>query len=550
MRKKIKNVRLPLDYQEEDMRAAAARILKLSADEFGEISVIREAVDARRNSVHFNVTLSIELSEDALIKNNPQVASLEEPAPWNPVSGESALPTPPIIVGSGPAGLFAALLLARYGYRPILIEQGEDVDRRVSKVNRFWREGVLDARSNTQFGEGGAGTFSDGKLTTRSGDRRVGQVLEVFVSHGASPAIRYKKKPHVGTDGIRKVVKGIRQEILDAGGEIYFNAQLTDMIINNAHLESIIINNCLKVACSLVVLAVGNSARKTYRLLQANGVSIAPKSFAIGLRTEHPQAWADLTQYGDYAGHPRLGAADYHLTFQDEHNHRGVYTFCMCPGGLVVASSSEPGQVVTNGMSYSNRDSGIANSALVVTVNPADWEYSALGGIELQEQLERRAYQMGQGGYKAPAQMMTDFIARQPGSSLQESIATYRPGVTPCDLWQLLPHSWCSSLVRAMSCWNKRMPGFVHPQAVLTAAETRTSAPVRILRTAAMHSVNVDNLYPIGEGAGYAGGIISSAVDGLKAAETIIGGYKPPGQALHLEHESLYPARRLQDQDG
>ncbi len=299
--------------------------------------------------------------------------------------------------------------------------------------------------------------------------------------------------------------------------------------------------------CSLLVLAVGNSARDTYRLLHQRGVSITPKSFAIGLRTEHPQAWVDSTQYGKYAGHPRLGSADYQLTFQDEQNQRGVYTFCMCPGGLVVASASAAEQVVTNGMSYSGRDSGIANAALVVTVNPGDWDHTALGGMYLQEQLENRAYRMGQGSYKAPAQMMTDFISRQPSNTLQGSIATYRPGVTPSDLWQLLPPSWCSSLTKAMLSWNKKMPGFIHPRAVLTAVETRTSAPLRILRNGAMHSVDIDNLYPVGEGAGYAGGIISSAVDGLKAAETIIARYSPPEQAHLLQHQSLCPARNLQD---
>lgn len=547
MKVKIKNIKMPLDYRPEDLSTAAARILKLPPKKLGEVWLIREAVDARRQEVYFNVTLGVALKEGALVRESPQVASWEEPLQWYAVPGESRLVTPPIIVGAGPAGLFAALLLARHGYRPIVIEQGQDVDRRVGKVNRFWREGILDERSNTQFGEGGAGTFSDGKLTTRSGDRRVGQVLEVFISHGASASIRYEKKPHVGTDGIRKVVKGIRQQILDLGGEIYFEAQLTDIIINNTEIESIIINNELQVACSLLILAVGNSARKTYRLLEQRGVSIIPKSFAIGLRAEHPQTWVDAMQYGAKAGHPRLGSADYHLTYQDEHNQRGVYSFCMCPGGYVVASASAPEQVVTNGMSYRGRDSGIANSALVVTVNPSDWDHTVLGGVVLQENLENKAYRLGKGGYRAPAQMMTDFMIKQASQSLQGSVATYQPGMTPGNLWHLLPHSWCASLVRAVSSWNKRMPGFLHPEAVLTAVETRTSAPLRIQRNSALHSVNVDNLYPIGEGAGYAGGIVSSAVDGLKAAESIIGAYRCPEQTMLLQHQSLCSARLLQD---
>lgn len=550
MKIKIKNIKMPLNYRPEDLPAAAAKILKLPPKKLGEVWLIREAVDARRQEVYFNITVGVSLEKGVLVREHPQVVPWEEPLQWYPVPGASRLASSPIIVGAGPAGLFAALLLARHGYRPIVIEQGQDIDRRVGRVNRFWRDGILDERSNTQFGEGGAGTFSDGKLTTRSGDRRVGQVLEVFISHGASASIRYEKKPHVGTDGIRKVVKGIRQEILDLGGDIYFGAQLTDIIINNTEIESIVINHELQVSCSVLILAVGNSARKTYRLLQQRGVSIIPKSFAIGLRAEHPQAWVDAIQYGAMAGHPRLGAADYHLTYQDEHNQRGVYTFCMCPGGYVVASASEPEQVVTNGMSYRGRDSGIANSALVVTVNPSDWDHTVLGGMVMQEDLENQAYRLGNGGYRAPAQMMTDFIAGQASQSLQGSVATYQPGLTPSNLWHLLPHSWCASLVRAVSSWNRRMPGFIHPEAVLTAVETRTSAPLRISRDAAMHSVNIDNLYPIGEGAGYAGGIISSAVDGIKAAESIIGYYQCPEQAMALQHQSLSSARLLQDHHG
>lgn len=549
-RVKIKNVKMPLDYRQPELYREAAKILKLSPDNLGQVRLIREAVDARRKEVHFNVTLEVLLPEGTIIPDHPQIAPLEEPVEWRPVQGQTLLSSPPIIVGAGPAGLFAALLLSRYGYRPIVIEQGQDVGRRINTVERFWKDGVLDERCNTQYGEGGAGTFSDGKLTTRSGDRRIGQILDVFVAHGAEPSIRYQKRPHVGTDGIRKVVKGMRAEILKHGGEIYFDAQLTDISINNGQIKSIVINNSLEIPCSLLVLAVGNSARKTYRLLNIRGVSMIPKSFAIGLRVEHPQSFIDSIQYGDYAGHPRLGAADYHLTYQDDKSQRGVYTFCMCPGGFVIASASSPGQVVTNGMSYTARDSGIANSALVVTVNPGDWENTALGGIGLQESLEEQAYRLGGGGYRAPAQMLTDFMEQESSRALQGSLATYKPGLTPGNLWQLLPHTWCRSLVKAISFWNKRMPGFLHPQAVLTGVETRTSAPLRILRNASLQSVNVANLYPCGEGAGYAGGIMSSAADGLKAAEAIIQDHRPPLEALTLEHESLCPARGLQDLTG
>jgi len=547
MRVKIKNLKMPLDYQKEDLYRAAARILKLPWDNLEHVRLIREAVDARRKEVHFNVTLEVLIPEGANIPEHPDVIPRQEEAEEQLVTGEALLNSPPIIVGAGPAGLFAALLLARYGYHPIVIEQGQDVKRRMAKVKKFWQDGVLDERSNTQFGEGGAGTFSDGKLTTRSGDRRVAQVLDVFVAHGAKPSILYQKKPHIGTDGIQKVVKGIRGEILRLGGEIYFDAQMTDININNGHIKSIVINNSLEVPCSLLVLAVGNSARKTFRLLNNKGVSMVPKSFAIGLRVEHPQSLIDTIQYGDYAGHPRLGAADYHLTYKDDKTQRGVYTFCMCPGGYVIASSSSPRQVVTNGMSYSARDSGIANSALVVTVNPGDWDCTTLGGMVLQQNLEEQAYRLGGGGYRAPAQKLTDFINQETSGSLAGSLATYQPGLTASNLWKLLPHIWCHSLVQAISFWNKRMPGFLHPQAVLTGVETRTSAPLRILRNSTLQSVNILNLYPCGEGAGYAGGIMSSAVDGLKVAETIIRNYKPPLKAMTLEHESLCPARELQD---
>lgn len=536
---RVRGLRMPLEHQEQDLVSAAARKLRITTEQIINLTRIKKSVDARKkNEVHFAYTVDVELDETAKIRprlmQSPDISPIEHRPYSPPAPGTENLPTSPLIVGAGPAGLFCALLLARQGYKPVVIEQGLDVDRRVPLVEKFWRTGVLEEHCNAQFGEGGAGTFSDGKLTTRIGDDHIDYVLQTFVEHGASSDILYLKKPHVGTDIIRRVVKSIRQEIIDLGGEFYFNCQLTDLSINKTQLKSIIINNKTEIDPAVMVLAVGNSARDIFYRLYARNVKIIPKAFALGVRVEHPQSLIDHIQYGEFAGHPCLDAADYQLTYQDA-TGKSLYTFCMCPGGYVIGGSSHKEQVVTNGMSYFRRDSGVANSAVVATVDPSDWGSTSLGGIKLQEQLERRAFVLGGGGYRAPAQLLNDFIQHQPTTVLADSITTYTPGVTPADLWSLLPQEVCQVMQRGIIYWGGKMKGFINNQAVMTGVETRTSTPLRIERGENFCSVSVDGLYPCGEGAGYAGGIMSSAVDGLKTAEHIIVKYRRPATSLLVQ---------------
>lgn len=543
MRIRVRDLRLDLDHKDNEIKKAAAEKSGILMENIRGITLIKKAVDARRRKVYFTYTVDVEVEDDidipALVSLSPDVSIIKEEKKEEIKPGNISLPLSPVIVGSGPAGLFCALFLAEHGYKPVVIERGQDMERRIKSVEDFWRKGKLEPESNTQFGEGGAGTFSDGKLTTRIGDVRVNYVLETFVRFGADPEIRYLKKPHVGTDVIREIVKKMRNEIIRLGGEFYFDARLTDININQKCLKSIVINYKYEVPCSLLVLAIGNSARDIYRLLMKKGIEITPKPFAVGVRVEHPQELIDKIQYGDFAGHPRLGAADYHLTYRDKETGRSLYTFCMCPGGYVIGAASGEGQVVTNGMSYFARDTGIANSALVITVYPEDWNNEPLGGMKLQEELERKAFKLGGGNYKAPAQKMTDFLAKKPTYSLKNSLATFKPGVTPANLWDLFPVEFCEVLRRGLHYWDKKMPGFIDERAVLTAVETRTSAPVRIMRDENMTSVSISDIYPCGEGAGYAGGIVSAAVDGLKVAETIVKKYAPPQKRIEIEGEEL-----------
>lgn len=535
---RIREIKLPLDYDEKDLRQAAAELLQATTADIRKLTIVRKSIDARRSQVHFSFILDLEIPDGIQIPETllqgarAVVKKPQEAVPLLP--GSRPLPYAPLVVGSGPAGLFCALQLARHGYRPLILERGLDVDRRVKSMEKFWAEGMLDPEANAQFGEGGAGTFSDGKLTTRIGDLRVQQVLEILVEHGANEEILFLKKPHVGTDVIRQAVKSIRREIIARGGQVCFEKRLSDFTINQRLIESITINEKEQIPCSVLVLAVGNSARDVFRLLHRKGVALISKAFAVGLRIEHPQTWVDRVQYGDFAGHPRLGAADYHLTFQDRISGRSLYTFCMCPGGYVIGAASEPGQVVTNGMSYFARDSGRANSALVVTVGPPDWQNKTLGGVELQERLEKRAFEMGNRTYKAPAQWVKDFLLRRRSHSLNGSFATFQPGVVASNLWELLPRELGEVMERGLKNWEGRMKGFTSEPAVLTGIETRTSTPLRIVRGEGLNSIDFDNLYPCGEGSGYAGGIVSSAVDGLRVAEKIISIYNKPDDIIEL----------------
>lgn len=528
---KISNFRVPLT-DDMPLKQLAARRLKLPSDAIKQVVIVRRAVDARRkNNINFVYTLEVETKTPpgqtlSRLAGDKDVALLTPVMPEELTPGTKPLINRPVVVGAGPAGLFAAFMLAKHGYKPLLIERGRDVEQRAKDIDDFWRTGHFSTISNVQFGEGGAGTFSDGKLTTRVNDPRMAEVLTILVEAGAPPEIAYLHKPHIGTDKLRQVVKNIRTRIVELGGQVEFEARLTAVKTENGQLSGITINDNRYVPCEVLFLAIGHSARDTYEMLYHSNVAMEAKAFAIGVRIEHPQELIDQAQYGSSAGHPKLGAADYALVYQDKAAGRAAYSFCMCPGGLVVGAASEDGGVVTNGMSLFSRDSGIANSALAVTVNPADFGPNVLDGIAFQRRYEQLAFALGGKNYNAPAQTVGDFLNNKTGSRKYLVTPTYQPGVQPADLRQCLPDFVTTTLARALPDFGRKIRGFDHPGAVLTGVETRTSAPVRLIRGQDFTSINTVGLYPIGEGAGYAGGIMSAALDGMNAAISFIKEYK------------------------
>ena len=504
---------------EETLPALLAAKLSVSQSSLRDFRIIRKGIDARKKP-HIKLVYTVSFSAGDAIRVHLGVdPSLEwqdekKSSPMNRIhSGKHV-----VIVGSGPAGLFAALRLAEYGLTATIVERGEPVEERALSVQRFWKSGILDPESNVQFGEGGAGTFSDGKLTCRSKDPLVPWVLEQFALFGAQPEVRYLAKPHIGTDRLRIVISAIRRELLNKGFSIHFGCRMTDISINGGRVSAVIINDREEIPCDHLILASGHSARDTFELLERLNVPLQRKPFAMGLRVEHPQALINRIQYGSQ-NHLNLPSADYAVTWNNNSSGRSAYSFCMCPGGVVVGGASETGGVVTNGMSGQLRNSPFANSALVVNVREDDFDGSGpLAGVRLQRKWEKRAFELGGGGYLAPAQNLLDFL-RLPGKGAART--SYRPGICETELDSVLPRFIIDTLREGIIDFGRKLKGFVTAEATLIGIESRTSSPVRVLRDSRYESLGVKGLYPAGEGAGYAGGIMSSAIDGIKIADSI-----------------------------
>ena len=523
---RLSNIRLPIGYTDDDILRACARELRIAPEGIRTASLYRRSIDARRKEdIHYTASVDVTLHSNehaALSKAKSKNAVIAEPYRYTPLTPRDR-DKRPLIVGAGPAGLFCALTLVQSGIRPILIERGSAVEERTKAVASFWDTGELNPACNVQFGEGGAGTFSDGKLNTGTKDSRARKVLLDFVAHGAPDEILYNAMPHIGTDKLRDTVRSIREELIRNGATVLFDTQLTDVLSCDGKITGAVVRDAYgehRIDCGELVLAIGHSARDTFELIADKGLPIEPKPFSVGVRIEHLRENIDRSMYG--SRHKELPAAYYKHSVHLK-DGRGVYTFCMCPGGLVVAAASGPESVVTNGMSEFARDQVNSNAALLVTVNPDDIRCdNILKGMHLQRELERAAYRAGGGGYKAPVQRAGDFIRGVCSDCFGEVLPSYRPGTNFARTEEYLPAFVTDSLREALPLIDRRMHGFNHPDALLTGVESRSSSPIRILRDESMQSVGMRGLYPCGEGAGYAGGIISAAVDGIKVAEQII----------------------------
>lgn len=525
---RVSNIKISIDEDPSIIEKLVLKKLKIKSSDLVKYYIYKESIDARKGNISFVYTVDVQVkNEDKVLnKHVKDVVKIKELKYEGVESGTEKLDKRPVIIGSGPAGLFAGLVLAQRGYKPLLLERGLDVDKRSEDIDLFWKERKFKNNSNVQFGEGGAGTFSDGKLTTRIKDIRCRKVLEELVNFGSPEEILYSHKPHVGTDILKGVVKNIRNEIIRLGGEVRFDSKVTDICRVDNGIESITINDNEVIETNIVILAIGHSARDTYEMLHERGVHIIQKPFAIGARIEHPQELINKSQYKDFHNHPRLGAADYRL-IEHTSNGRTAYTFCMCPGGSVIASASNEGQVVTNGMSEHARDKDNANSAFLVNVVPGDFGSDhPLAGMYFQEKYERLAYELGGQNYNAPVQLVGDFLNDRISTKIGSVKPSYEPGYTFVDLRECLPQFVTETMKEALSGFDRKIKGFAMDDAVLTGVETRSSAPIRIVRDEeTLESTNTRNLYPCGEGAGYAGGIVTAAVDGIKCAEKIIGKY-------------------------
>jgi len=542
---RISEIKLPLGHDEAALPAAIDTVLGTPHGAVREFSIFKRSFDARKAQLLqvyiVDVTLADPATEALLLSKfaeNPRIAPTPDMRWQAPAQAPGALPLRPVVIGFGPCGIFAALVLAQMGFKPIVLERGKTVRQRTKDTWGLWRKSVLNPESNVQFGEGGAGTFSDGKLYSQIKDPRFlgRKVMEEFVKAGAPPEILYVAHPHIGTFKLVKVVENMREQITALGGEIRFEQRVTDVLIEDGpegrHLRGLTVldqrtGQAHELRADHVVMALGHSSRDTFAMLHERGVHIEAKPFSIGFRVEHPQGLIDRARWGRHAGHPLLGAADYKLVHH-ANNGRSVYSFCMCPGGTVVAATSEPGRVVTNGMSQYSRNERNANAGIVVGIDPNDypgWEEgrsgSPLAGIELQRALESNAFVLGGGDYRAPGQLVGDFVAGKPSTALGSVEPSYKPGVTPGDLHAALPAYAIEAIREAFPAFGRKIKGFDLHDAVLTGVETRTSSPIKITRGEDFQSLNVRGLYPAGEGASYAGGILSAGVDGIKVGEAV-----------------------------
>lgn len=531
---RISQIKLGLNQDESKLLSLAAKKLKIASADIENLQISKKAVDARRkNDVHFVYAVDITLKnsgindlatkEDKILAKGDKSVSRPKEVKYTPVCINKQLKKRPVVVGFGPAGMLAALILAEAGTKPIVIERGSAVEVRQAAVEKFWQTGELSEKTNVQFGEGGAGTFSDGKLTTNTKDFRNKKVLEELVAAGADPAILYLAKPHIGTDVLQEVVKNIRKKIIALGGEIRFDSQVTGIKMNNNAISALEVNcdsETNEVQTDNVIFAIGHSARDTFQMLYEEKIPIVQKPFAVGVRIEHLQSQINQQQYGKFAEHPALGAADYKLVSHLE-NGRSIYSFCMCPGGEVVAAASSIGGIVTNGMSLNARDSKNANSALLVGVKTEDFGSDhPLAGIFFQKTIEKKAFELAGNTYNAPCQKVGDFINGEISTEFGDVKPSYLPKTTAVNIGEMFPDFITESLKIGIPQLAKHLNGFDNPDAILTGPETRSSSPIRILRDENCQSIK--GLYPCGEGAGYAGGIISAAVDGIKCAEAIL----------------------------